>query len=62
MSTNMNGNREVDLVVVPFIHLGNDDVRGHHFSEIVQDHSCENLLDDELLLLCVKIRQADGIF
>jgi len=28
----MNGNREVHLVGVLFIHLGNDDVRGHHFS------------------------------
>ncbi|MNY46788.1 hypothetical protein D3C86_1820010 [compost metagenome] len=62
MSTNVNGNCEVNLVVVPFVHLGNDDVRGHHFNEIVHDHSCENLLDDGLLLLCVKIRQADGIF
>ncbi|MNT89425.1 hypothetical protein D3C72_2301460 [compost metagenome] len=58
----MNGNREVDLVGVPFIHSGNDDVRGHHFSEIVQDHSCENLLDDERLLLCVKMSQTDGVF
>ncbi len=62
MSTNMNGDREVDLVGVPFIHFRNDDVRGHHFSEIVHDHSCENLLDDGLLSLCVKMRQTDGVF
>ena len=62
MSTNVNGDREVDLVLVPFIHLGNDYVRGNHFSEIVHDHSCENLLDDGLLSLCVKIRQTDGVF
>ena len=55
MSANVNGNREVDLVEVPFIHSGNDDVRGHHFSEIVHDHSCENLLGDGLSSLCVKI-------
>ncbi|MNW62654.1 hypothetical protein D3C74_407980 [compost metagenome] len=55
MSTNMNGDREVDLVLVLFFVLGNDDVRGHHFSKIVHDHSCENLLDDGLFSLCVKM-------
>lgn len=62
ISTNVNGNRKVDLVGMPCIHLGNDDVQGHHFSEIVHDHSCEYLLDDGLLLLCMKIRQTDGVF
>ncbi|MNI55886.1 hypothetical protein D3C73_1108630 [compost metagenome] len=62
MSTNVNGNREVDLVLVLFIQLRNDYVRGNHFSEIVHDHSCENLLDDGLLFLCVKTRQPDGVF
>ena len=62
MSANVNGNREVDLVGAPFIHLENDYVRGNHFGKIVQDHSCENLLGDGLLSLCVKIRQTDGVF
>lgn len=62
MSTYVNGNREVDLVGVPFIHLGNDDVRGHPFSEIVHDHSCENLLGDGLPSLCMKTRQTYGVF
>ena len=61
MSANVNGDREVCLVLVLFIHLGNDYVRGNHFSEIVQDHSCENLLDDGLLPLCVEIRQTDSV-
>ncbi|MNH39677.1 hypothetical protein D3C79_1008850 [compost metagenome] len=61
MFTNVNGDREVDLVLVPFIHLGNDDVRGHHFSEIIHDHSCENLLGDGLLSLCVKTCKTDGV-
>lgn len=46
-----NGDREVNLVLVPLIHLENDYVRGNHFGEIVHDHSCEYLLDDGLLSL-----------
>ena len=61
MSTNVNGNREIGLVRVLFILLGNDDVRGHHFSKIVHDHSCENLLGDGLSSLCMEIGQTDGI-
>ena len=48
---NMYSNSEVDLIYMLSIGLGNDYVRGNHFSEVIHDDSCENLLENVFPLL-----------
>ena len=62
VSANVDGDSEVDLVCVLGVAIGNDNVQGNHFCEIVHDNPCEYLLDNALPTLGMEVGEANGVF